>query len=130
MFAKVASLQPVLKWKAFPEARDLAADEQGRLKDIGPVRYDLRIWAVTADGSWIMRVYEREGLPQPEHRLEKPLVGMTRYSWTVRASFELNGRTRVTPWSFCSWPAPPASWHSAQRIEETTPASYFSFQTP
>jgi hypothetical protein len=128
IFAQVDSVQPVLKWKAFPEARDLASDQEGRFKGIGPVRYDLRIWEAAADGSVSAPVYEREELPQPEHRVEKALSKKTRYCWTVRARFELNGRVRVTPWSFSLLPAPPA-WRYPRRIEETTPASYFSFQT-
>ena len=130
LFAKVDSVQPMLKWQAFPAARDLAADEQGRLKGIGSVSYDLKIWQVAPNGSKSTLVYAREELPQPEHRVEKSLAQQTRFCWTVRARFELNGELRVTPWSFSQLPAPPNLWHYPRRIEETTPMGYFSFRTP
>jgi len=130
LFERVDSVQPILKWEAFPGERDRSADVHGRLKNIDSVSYDLRIWEVTADGCKSALIYEREGLPQSEHRVEMPLAERTRYSWTIRARFLLNGRPRVTPWSFSQLPAPPDAWHYPRRIEETIPSSYFSFQTP
>jgi hypothetical protein len=62
------------------------------------VSYDLKILRAEFDHPSQV-VYERFGLPGPSHRVEEPLERSTRYFWTVRARFELNGATRVTPWS-------------------------------
>jgi hypothetical protein len=43
-------------------------------------------------------VYRRDGLASPTHTLETALSPGTRYFWTVRARFELDGRERVTEW--------------------------------
>lgn len=130
LFEDVDSVLPQLKWEAFPGERDLAADKQGRLKGLGAVTYDLRIWEAFIDGSKSELVYEREGLPQPEHRVETPLRVGTHYCWTVRARFTLDGRPRVTPWAFAQIPVPPGLLHYPQRIEEQSPEGYFSFVTP
>jgi hypothetical protein len=63
------------------------------------VRYDLVILELRDDARSIV-AYRRVGLPNNEHRLEVPLKYDTRYAWTVRARFDLDGRQRVTEWSF------------------------------
>jgi len=94
---EVEDRRPTLRWQSFPRATDsnAAPAEMGRVTN---VRYDLLI-AREKDGTPAEIVYRREGLPAPRHRLEKPLEAATRYFWTVRARFELDGRTQLTEWS-------------------------------
>ncbi len=43
-------------------------------------------------------VYARAGIPAPSHTLEEAVQPSTKYFWTVRARFELDGQPRVTEW--------------------------------
>jgi hypothetical protein len=90
-FPMVDSLQPLLRWDAFPRARDS--------QDADAVTYDLKVWRME-DCARGALAYERSGLPLPEHRLEAPLVPGTRYFWTFRARYTVYGRVAATPWSF------------------------------
>jgi len=92
----VAGLQPTLRWQNFPRESDIqkAPEEMGRVKN---VRYDLLI-AREHNLAPAGIVYRREGLSESVHRVETPLNPRTRYFWTVRARFELDGRQRVTEW--------------------------------
>lgn len=101
--AKVDSLRPTLRWEAFPRPADLGADSDGWLGRVGDVTYDLRIWRSERDASEERRfpgdlVYSRNGLPASAHRIESGLTPDTKYVWTIRARFELDGKTRVTEW--------------------------------
>lgn len=90
-FGAVDSLQPLLRWDAFPRPADS--------KEVAAVTYDLKVWEVE-DCARRAVVYQRSGLRLPEHRLETPLAADSRYFWSVRARFSARGRTKVTPWSF------------------------------
>lgn len=116
----VGSLQPVLRWQAFPREADLAAApaEMQRPRD---VTYDLVI-ARERNLAPAETVYRKSGLPRPEHRVETPLEPHARYFWTVRARFELDGRPRVTGWG---------STHYQARDSVTAPSSFsYRFRTP
>lgn len=147
LFVKINSLQPTMKWQTFPTDADRKADQHGKLSHIGPVSYDLRIWRVNESGSPAEIVYEREGLPASSHQLTTRLRPATRYCWTVRARFDLDGQPRVTLWGFSKWPWNPGDATSAggaesssldirnrvwnpQRIEQVRPANYYRFETP
>jgi hypothetical protein len=90
-FPVVDSLQPLLRWDAFPRAADSRA--------VHAVTYDLKVWEVE-DCARRAPAYERSGLTLPEHRLETPLIAGQRYFWSVRARFTARGRPQATPWSF------------------------------
>lgn len=94
---EVDSLQPTLRWEAFPRPQDREADREGHLSRIRSVTYDLRIWRAT-NAYPAELIYAREGFPEPSHRVEVPLERSTEYFWTVRARFELDGDVRVTGW--------------------------------
>jgi hypothetical protein len=94
--SRVESLQPTLRWQAFPRAQDLAAAPRDMAR-VQNVRYDVVI-ARSQDLAPAEIVYRREALSRPEHTLEAPLAAGTEYFWTVRARFELDGRERVTSW--------------------------------
>jgi len=83
------SLQPNLKWEAFP---GLGED----------VTYDLKVWHAKTGLNQVQHgsvVYEREGITQPFHQIEVPLELSTHYLWAVRAHFKRNDQIQVTPWS-------------------------------
>ena len=90
-FGTVDTLEPLLRWDAFPRAADS--------HDVEAVTYDLKVWEVE-DCARRALIYERTGLPLPEHRLEAPLAAGSRYFWSVRARFAGRGQARATPWSF------------------------------
>lgn len=116
----VDSLQPTLRWQGFPREIDIKAapEEMRRVKN---VRYDLVI-AQERNLAPSDVVYRREGLPEPVHTLESSLRPGTRYFWSVRARFELDGRERVTDWGNIS------SWF---REKWTSPsAQSYRFKTP
>lgn len=94
-FVRVDSRQPTLRWEPFPDEVDRKA---GLPSHVSQVSYDLKILRAEL-GHPSRVIYERVGLPVPSHRVEEPLERSARYFWTVRARFELNGATRVTPWS-------------------------------
>lgn len=93
----VAPLQPALRWERFPRDADLRAapEEMARVRN---VRYDLMI-ARQENAAPVEIVYRRDQLMEPSHAVETPLIPATHYYWTVRASFDIDGRHRVTEWS-------------------------------
>jgi hypothetical protein len=77
------SLQPTLKWEAFPGTN---------------VTYELKIWRSGRLGPEGL-VYSRANIEQYSHKLEVTLEPSTLYYWSVRAHFSENGRDRITDWS-------------------------------
>ena len=137
-FFEVDSLRPTFRWESFPRPQDLRKDENGLLGRFQNVTYDLRIWRAQASFSPKASsarqtfpepshkpIYYRQGLPEPVHKIEEPLAPFTRYIWSVRARFEVDGGTRVIPWA--------AVWHS--RIDQRSSVIpnnpiYYGFETP
>lgn len=116
----VSSTRPTFRWEAFPRASDLkvAPEEMARVSN---VRYDLVV-AEESNMNPGKVVYRRYGLTSASHALGVTLKGGTRYFWTVRARFELDGRERVTEWS---------STHYIARQGMTAPSRYsYRFRTP
>ncbi len=95
-WAPVNSLRPTFRWQAFPREGDRAMASEEMLA-VRNVRYDLVI-ARERNMTPGEIVYRHQGLPQNSHTLTKSLKADTRYFWSVRARFELNGRERVTEW--------------------------------
>ena len=77
------SLQPTLKWEAFPGTN---------------VTYELKMWRSGRLGPEAV-VYSQANIEQNSHKLEVPLEPSTLYYWSVRAHFSENGRDRITDWS-------------------------------
>lgn len=97
-------LRPTLRWQGFPRKTDIAVapDEMGRVRN---VRYDLVI-AQEQNMAPAEIVYRRDGLAGTVHTVQVTLKPDTRYFWTVRARFELDGRERVTEWGTISNASP------------------------
>ena len=106
-YVKVDSLKPTFRWEPFPRPQDYEADKErvlkrireGVLKRIRNVAYDLKIWRAE-DEFPIELIYARQGLPDPSHSIEEPLEPSTKYFWTIRARFELDGHSRVIAWGW------------------------------
>jgi hypothetical protein len=89
---EIETLQPTLRWTP---------------ADAPATTYDLAIYEGVIEGDFWHgekrvpggRVYYREGLPAPEHRLEQQLEEGKHYFWSVRTR---NGET-VSPWSTYDW---------------------------
>jgi DNA-binding transcriptional regulator YdaS (Cro superfamily) len=100
-FGSVDSLQPTLRWSAFPRDLDRDRLDPAVLNRIRAVTYDLRIWDVERCERGAI-VYERTGLTSPSHRLETALAPEHRYFWSVRARFTYDSQPTATPWAFFS----------------------------
>lgn len=96
-FTPIDTVQPVFEWEAFQGAVDPLTGIPR------PVSYDLKIWK--ADEGYLGDVvYDREGLASCRHRIEIRLEPSTRYFWSVRARFKIDGRAKATDWAFSSVP--------------------------
>jgi len=140
---KVDSLQPTLRWQPLPgehwlpwplgngQAKPFVETDTGSISD---VRYDLRIWTVV-EGSPGELAYDVEGLPEPAHKIERPLQPDTKYYWSVRARFNLEGQPKVSEWSLTQMPCPPAYGFEcargyARHFGRIPPLNYYRFKTP
>jgi len=105
---RVDTLQPTLRWTSFPGEIVRQKLDPTVLQKISDVTYDLRIWDEDVDQNskrrvWTQRwrnqlIYERIDLGAPQHTLELPLVPASRYYWSVRARFVVDGRPMATRW--------------------------------
>lgn len=116
----VDGLRPRFKWEAFPRSTDVAVapEEMNRVRN---VRYDLLV-AKEENMAPGEIIYQQQGLQSPDHVINLSLRPDSRYFWTVRARFDLDGRSRVTEWG---------STHFAVRERITAPSRYsYRFRTP
>jgi len=105
---RVDTLQPTLRWTTFPSEIVRQKLDPAVLQKISDVTYDLRIWDEDVDQNsksrvWTQRwrnrlIYERIGLVTPRHTVEVPLAPASRYYWSVRARFVVDGRPMATRW--------------------------------
>lgn len=118
------SLQPELHWKPFSLSESLAEDSgwaEGQ-----HIRYDMKVWHADTNDLPLELVYARQGLSKPHHHIETPLQAATTYFWTVRARFDLNGQTRVTPWTVTQI----RNEYAPSTLDRVTNPFYFKFTTP
>ena len=113
-FVEVDSLEPTFQWQPFPQPED---DLANRVQD---VTYEIRIWAATSGPAGKL-IYSHDGIQQPSHKLEKPLAPSTRYLWSIRAHFVIEGNSRVSEWGMAGIPF---------RNESVPNLSCFRFITP
>jgi hypothetical protein len=139
-WTRVDSLQPTLRWQAFPgEHQQFAGGQVTRFVTVDPasvrdVSYDLRIWTVRGRAPGDL-VYEIDGLAEPSHKPERPLKPDTEYYWSVRARFTLDGQPRASEWSLSQLPCPPAygvecARGVARQTGRIPPLNHYRFKTP
>jgi hypothetical protein len=119
-FVEVDSLQPTLRWQPFSPPQDRTVTTAGMLTQIEGITYELRIWKTKA-GMYGDEVYARDGMKLPYHKLEEPLEPSTRYLWSVRAHFLLDGHPRTIEWGIAG---------SLVREETVPNPSCYRFVTP
>jgi hypothetical protein len=119
-FVEVDSLQPTFQWQPFTLSGVAAADKTSGSEEIEDITYEIRIWK-TAAGAVDKLIYERRDLLEAYHRIEKPLEPGTRYFWSVRPHFRLNGYPRTIEWSLAGY---------TLRNEAVPNESCLRFQTP
>ena len=98
-YVEVDSLQPELQWETFPRPEDRQSDDTGVLSRITDATYDLKIWKADENGFPVELVYTRKELPCPSHRIETPLPPSTKYLWSIRLRFKMDGHSRVSHWA-------------------------------
>jgi len=100
-FVRVDSLTPTFRWKPLILAAVDPSDSQGYIS-IQNATYEIRVWRTVSTGTGKL-VYARKQLTATVHRLEKPLEPGTNYLWSVRAHFEIDGRSRMTEWTMAGY---------------------------
>jgi len=133
----VSTLQPTLRWEPIPGVHydHWTLEEQpfitADLAHVTNVSYDLRIWK-TDGGPPVMLVYEQDAIRDTAHKLETPLAPSSLYYWSVRARFDLDGKTRISEWSLSLFPG--GGFYDPRRVSRETgvipPANYYRFKTP
>lgn len=101
VFMKIDTLEPTFRWEPFPRKKDSESKDpevQKALRRIKDITYDLEIFRAE-NGYPAKLIYSKEGITGSFHKIETPLEPCTKYYWSVRARFNLDGRTRVTGWS-------------------------------
>ncbi|MCB1774335.1 MAG: hypothetical protein KDI88_12015 [Gammaproteobacteria bacterium] len=95
-FVDIDSLVPTLRWEGFPRAFD-------GVTDFSDITYDLRLYSGEVVPAGVAEpavlLHEARGLVEPTYAVATPLKPCSRYFWTVRAGFTLNGLRRVTEWA-------------------------------
>jgi hypothetical protein len=99
-FVEVDTLTPTFSWQPLTiRAGHTAEKRDVRFENI---TYEIRIWRTISDEGGKL-IYQREKLTTTEHRLEHPLDPGTRYYWSVRAHFEIDGHSRMTEWTLAGY---------------------------
>ena len=104
-FVEVHDASPEFRWQSFPRDYDAAGPPE-QSHEISDVTYELKVFkslVASHMGASLLipgeQVYEARGMPEPSHKLLRPLDPCGEYFWTIRAKFRLNGKLRVTEWS-------------------------------
>jgi hypothetical protein len=136
---KLDSRRPTFQWEAFPRDKDIRSDSKGLLSHISDISYDLIVWK-TRDNIPTELVYDKRGLVLTERELreeriveytiDKELESSTEYYWSVRARYMLDGKPRLTRWSYSRIP-----WYAVREqdpclVDHIPLSNYYRFMTP
>jgi hypothetical protein len=101
-FTPVDSTTPRLSWEGFPDYQLARAEGDAQttamLGKVNNVRYEVRIWEELNRAPSAL-VYQQKGIAGTEHVVSQPLKPARRYFWSVRATFDVGGARRMTPWA-------------------------------
>jgi hypothetical protein len=129
LYPVVESLRPTLRWEPLPRPRDETPANRGVIARLSDVTYDLKVWEAS-HGYPERLVYDRGGLRAPEHRLEQDLDPDSRYFWTFRARYRLDGEPRATRWAFSLAPvSPPMPPGGSCDVNVIPHPNYYRFAT-
>lgn len=127
-YPEVDSLQPKLKWEAFPREKDINGDKKGILNRIDEITYDLKIWR-EQDFIHNEPIYTKQGIEKPEHDIEVTLEQSKKYFWTFRARLKLGDQYRVTKWAHSRIPWDPI-YDDPCNLNYIPITHYYRFKTP
>jgi len=111
-FTEIDTLRPEFRWQPLVGVKQSADDKAP--KKIQDVKYEIRLFTAQRRKFFVNLmtdyvrigpelvsgpIYSRSGLVNPRHRIEQSLAPCTKYFWTVRAGFRVDGQTRVTEWT-------------------------------
>ena len=99
-FVEVDTLKPTFRWHPLTIGTDLPEDQESARID--NITYEIRIWR-TVSSEVGKLVYRRRQLTTAEHQLEQALNYGTRYYWSVRAHFDIDGKNRMTEWTMAGY---------------------------
>lgn len=97
-YIEVNSFQPTFTWAPFepPPDRQSKASKSGT--GSSDVTYEVKIWRTDEYHYPLSLVYQRKGVIETSHRVGMPLEPNTKYVWSVRARFSVEGKIRVNEW--------------------------------
>ena len=99
-FVEVDTLKPTFRWHPLTIGADPPVDQE--TLRIDNITYEIRIWrTVSSDAGKL--VYQRRRLTTTEHHLEQALNYGTRYYWSVRAHFDIDGKKRTSEWTLAGY---------------------------
>jgi hypothetical protein len=99
-FVEVDTLKPTFRWHPLTIGTEPPEDpDSARIDNI---TYELRIWRTVSSDEGKL-VYQRQKLTTTAHRLEHALEYGTRYYWSVRAHFDIDGKNRTTEWTLAGY---------------------------
>jgi hypothetical protein len=131
LYETVDSLQPTLRWEAFPRPRDIGPENAAVLRSIGNVSYDLKLWSAP-DGHPGQLVVDESGLGSPEYHLDRPLHARAKYFWAFRARYALDGRMQASRWAYSPVPANAVGMPAGGScdLDQIPDTNYYRFSTP
>jgi len=100
-FVEVDSLTPTFRWQPLDITLVAPLHPMERVQ-VDHVSYEIRIWQTVIKNTGKL-VYVQDRLAATEHRITRPLSPGTRYYWSVRAHFEVNGERRMTEWTLAGY---------------------------
>jgi hypothetical protein len=128
-YPQVESLRPTLKWSSFPDERQAKQFSNTTGKRIEGVRYDVKIWQGYGGD-----VFQINNIPVNYYTLESDIEPQKDYFWSIRACFELDGKSICAPWAKSTIPVIPTPvTEKRQGPYCEQPASihnHFRFSTP
>lgn len=95
-FVEVDQLTPNFRWQP------LDMDRFDPLHMPENITYELRVWRTVPNENGKL-VYVRNRLVETVHQMELPLEPGTRYLWSVRAHFTIDGNHRTTEWTMAGY---------------------------
>lgn len=99
-FVQVDTLQPTFRWHPLAIRTNPVSDKESARID--NITYEIRIWRTVSSETGKL-VYQRRQLTTTQHQLEQTLDYGTRYYWSVRAHFDVDGKPRTTEWTLAGY---------------------------